>query len=855
LIIIKKKNNFTTFKNLKKIFSIFFLYLGIFTFSSILIISVYFFSSGMGSPKNVFLKVNDKVLNRYLGFDIRKSKNYLDILIINFLSNFQTSKLEKVYLNISQKSIIGLEMQRKLRSENGGELPKEYFNTYPAKLVQNKESFKVKIRTKGVRPIHWKNKDETSYKIDLIGSNRIWGLEEFALQKPITRNYIYEYLFHELLGHVDLLRIKYFFVNLFLNDKDLGVYAVEESFSKELIERQKKRNGPIFGLSEELGEYFPNVKFDLYSDNYWINEYPELSKNLFSVLNNLKNNSELINDYFDLDKWARYFAVIDLTGSYHGLLAKSVKFYYNPTTGLFEPIGYDLHKGAGIFDNFIILDFLQESKPNCSYLCLHKEWFYRFLKRNDNQLNSKFLDLYIMYLKEYSEKNFVENFLKLSEKKVKLYNNEFYKEKSKVDKIKYTGLGYFVYDKNYLLKRSELIRSRINSIKLNNISISKSYNNFYFEDYQGSMFPIKGQLINCENKKDSKHLYFAGKMKFKSVNSCKNITFFDNKDNKIKLPLKKNIALNEELNFDLNDKVALLKFDKKINQLGENKLSLENDLKINQNTILKDYESLIINNNASIDIANDSTLFIDGKFIIQDGKNDLIKIYSSDGSGSIIFRNNEFKLNNIHFDNLSKPNISNYILYGGVNFIDSRITLKNIVVTNSNEEDAMNIINSNSKIYNIKFENIFADALDLDFGKSYFENISCYKINNDCLDLSGVNLDGNNIEVQYANDKALSIGENSIANISNLKLFQNNIGVAVKDGSISNLNNLVSNSNNYDVLLFNKKKEFKKPSLSINNYLKLDEIKILQSEGTFLKVNKKVFQGKFEDDYINSLVY
>ena len=51
---------------------------------------------------------------------------------------------------------------------------------------------------------------------------------------------------------------------------------------------------------------------------------------------------------------------MDLTGSYHGSLLKSVKLFYNPVTALFEPIGYDLHKGAGIFDNFILMDFLQE---------------------------------------------------------------------------------------------------------------------------------------------------------------------------------------------------------------------------------------------------------------------------------------------------------------------------------------------------------------------------------------------------------------------------------------------------------------------------------------------------------------
>ena len=106
-------------------------------------------------------------------------------------------------------------------------------------------------------------------------------MEEFSLQKPVTRNYTYEYLFHNLLGHVGLLKIQYFFINLYMNDQNLGVYAVEESFSKELVERQGKRNGPIFSLKDELGEYFPNVKYELYSDSFWISSYPNLIKIYF----------------------------------------------------------------------------------------------------------------------------------------------------------------------------------------------------------------------------------------------------------------------------------------------------------------------------------------------------------------------------------------------------------------------------------------------------------------------------------------------------------------------------------------------------------------------------------------------
>ena len=66
---------------------------------------------------------------------------------------------------------------------------------------------------------------------------------------------------------------------------------------------------------------------------------------------------------------------------------------------------------------------------------------------------------------------------------------------------------------------------------------------------------------------------------------------------------------------------------------------------------------------------------------------------------------------------------------------------------------------------NIKFENIFADALDIDFGKSNFNNIKCFNVNNDCLDISGAQVVGGELYVYDTKDKGISIGEGSRVNI------------------------------------------------------------------------------------------
>ena len=70
---------------------------------------------------------------------------------------------------INQKSILGLELQRKLRSENGGELNDEQKIFFQQELKFNNENYRIKLRTKGVRPIHWKIKMKHHIKIDIRG--------------------------------------------------------------------------------------------------------------------------------------------------------------------------------------------------------------------------------------------------------------------------------------------------------------------------------------------------------------------------------------------------------------------------------------------------------------------------------------------------------------------------------------------------------------------------------------------------------------------------------------------------------------------------------------------------------------
>ena len=250
--------------------------------------------------KIFFGKINTVILNRYLGIDFNKIDKYFDIFIIKTRTLFIKPKIDKITLEVNQKVILQLEKQRQIKLTNNLDAPK--FLMHNILINNGDKKLKGKIRIKGDRAIHWQNRNTTSYKIDMRKNYRIWGLEEFSIQKPITRNYIYEYIFHKFLEFNNLISLKYFFINLKMNDIDQGIYAVEEGFSKELVERNKKRNGPIFGLEETKGEIYPDIEHDLYSTEYWVANFPDLTNSALSKLEEIKQTNSDFSKYFDLNK-------------------------------------------------------------------------------------------------------------------------------------------------------------------------------------------------------------------------------------------------------------------------------------------------------------------------------------------------------------------------------------------------------------------------------------------------------------------------------------------------------------------------------------------------------------------------
>ena len=788
---------------------------------------------------------------KYLGLDLSKIDKYLDLqfLKINFLE--KNVELPIIELELNQKSILLLEQQRESKIKNISLDLTENLASANVKIKVNQEKINGKIRIKGDRAIHWSDSSTSSYRVDLSKDDYFFGMKRFSIQKPITRNYTYELLFHKLLEQTGQIHLKYFLVNLIINGQNKGIYAIEEAFSKELIERQKRRNGPIFTIDENYGHVYPLVSYKIYNSKTWETENKNLTKIGFSMLNDIKTGKSELLEHFDEDKWASYFAIIDVMGMHHGSLSKSVNLYYNPITAKFEPIGYDGHYGAGDFSNFILLDFLQEDNVNCSYICEQNKWYLSFFKSKNNELNYNFIKKYIYYLNNYSDEEFIKNFLKKNKKDINFFNQAIYSENSKEDKIFYKGLAPFIFDENFMIERSKLIKSRIESVRLDQYQISLHDNLLFVKDNY-SKFPIEAEAFDCNDEK-SKFFFFAGSMSIKWNNNCKKLSIIKNSKEKKIFDLKENFSLTSNYQFSEVSDFKLLSDEPGVTSVSKNKYELSNDIVIEKNTVIKKDQTFKINQGININIINNSILIVEGN-IHFDGTNTKYINIISDKTGSVIFSKNTVEMNYVKIQNLGYPKLDSRILYGAINFIESSVSLKNIIVSQNHGEDGINLIGSRTYAENVHFENTYSDALDIDFGTLNFKNISCTNSGNDCLDSSGAIVNGDFLTINLAKDKGISAGENSYLKITNIFISEANVGIAVKDGSKAMLSKVNLKNNTYDIAAYNKKDEYLAPTVNIEN-VTFEKNKILQSFNSTVNIDQKNLKGKFTNKYINSILY
>jgi hypothetical protein len=226
----------------------------------------------------------------------------------------------------------------------------------------------VRVRLRGDWTDHLGEK-KWSFRVDTRGDATLMGMRAFAVQSPATRAFLNEWLYLEDLRRNGILAPRYTFVNVFVNGENWGIYALEESFSKELLESQGRREGVIVRFDEDLQWRHRALTYDASLGELSFRLDPivsplelpsfaqvdefnttatrsdpvlrEQSITALGLLRGFQKHELSPSEVFDTDLMGRYLAHTNLWAAGHGVVWHNERYYYNPLTSRLEPIGYD----------------------------------------------------------------------------------------------------------------------------------------------------------------------------------------------------------------------------------------------------------------------------------------------------------------------------------------------------------------------------------------------------------------------------------------------------------------------------------------------------------------------------------
>lgn len=541
------------------------------------------------------------------------------------------------------------------------------------------EKSKGEIRLKGHMTDHLQG-DKWSFRIK--SETPVNGMYRFSIQHPGTRNYIYEWIYHQLLKNEDVIYLNYDFVDVEINGKSLGIYALEEHFGQHVLTRNNKPKGAILRWNPELywdwridelqGTYI-DEQYSAYSSSF-IEPYdrgavksdPELVLNYQKgayLLEMFRRGEMSTSDVFDVEKIARFHVIIDLVGGYHSLDWSDVKFYYNSTTKKVEPVGYEsfsVRKTERIAGQRIPKNYDDKTFNYHDRLFSDPVFFEAYIKNMERIVSEKYLH------------NFMSKIKTELDEKMGIIGKEWPYRKVSFN-------GYF--------ENVKLIR--------NNIELPKPFHAFYSSISNGivnisiapvSDFPI--QIIGVKRKEKYKPLPKPIDIPAKARG-----TYTKYFDLSIKSPFKKSTQLilvakipGSSHTFDViiselpayidkfsNDSTLIKEGNPDTSIIvanGKNWMFKKQNTHLNKLVVIPDSTTLYMYPNQSLTIEKNGQLIVRGGLNFQAFDHDHpIKINSVKNNG-ILIEQGEFQSRNVEFSgaslikmNQSKARIIDCILY------------------------------------------------------------------------------------------------------------------------------------------------------------------------------------------------
>ena len=836
---------------------------------------VFFFSGFVASKKGVFGNFLIPKVNELLDY----SKNYYKGLF---------AKGEDITIDIKYEDYQKLAYKREIAFIEKKLVTGED-DYVPAKIKYKDKYLKVKLRLKGDNLDHLEG-DKWSFRIEVNGDNTIFGMKLFSIQHPRTRNYIYEWIFHQALKSEEVLSLRYKFINVTLNGRNLGVYALEEHFEKRLIEFNKHREGPIVRFNENLywdeklqqestfnsdspvktstsvnrngaGEYLSSDIRAFQSKKWLSDSTKNLHHKAIHLLESFRHGDLKTSEVFDVHKLAIFLAITDLMGAHHDAHWQGMRFYYNPITSRLEPIGFDGDSGTPIESICATLDMREiqigsaaklASKSSIPYfnffeMIFNDTIFYKeYIKSLEHVSEPAYLDKLLFEVNNELEKNL--NIIYSDFPNFHFSNDVFYRNQKYIKTVLNPIKGLHAYFCQSFKNTLELELGNIQSMPVEVLSVS--YKDRLFEPFREIILPAKypSNPVNYRNISFilPKEFVWSNSM-ISDIKVNYKILGTGRKRNESIFPwshLNSNFVENDFIRKKPNaHNFEFLLIDEKNKQI----FIRPGKWNLNQNLIIPKGYRVTAKEGTQLDLSNFAKIlsYSSIEFLGTEEKPIIINSQDSTGQGVIIMNANRASLlEYVVFENLSAPSQSGWELTGAVTFYEADVSIYNCKFIRNRAEDALNIVRSNFKIDKTLFTKAYSDAFDADFAKGSITNCFFVNLINDAVDASGSIIDIQNIFINNAGDKGISIGENSQIKASEIKIQNVEIGIASKDRSELIGSEIYIVDSKIGIAVYQKKSEFGPAEITIKG-LSMEKVATpyLVEEQSILIVNGQIIES------------
>jgi hypothetical protein len=759
-------------------------------------------------------------------------------IVPNWIAGWWAGDAKRLVLDIKHENFQKLAYQRELALQRGVLISGGDDEYVPARLSHGEQSVKVKVRLKGDWVDHLTG-PKWSYRVKVRGEDTLFGMKNFSLQHPKARRYVYEWVFHEALAREDLLPLRYEFVELTVNGKDLGVYALEEHFDKRLVEHRKRREGPILKFDESLhwadilatgdtGNASPTgmrgfraAAIDSFRAPLRAEE-PDQWKVLVaatSLLEAFRAGEIPVAQAFDTKKLATYFALVDLLGAEHAAVWHNLRFYYDPIATRLEPIGFDGNAGAPLHNVLGSNELLEQDQGGF---------------RSRVFADPAFMAEYVAQLERLSDPAYLDAFLGAVEpgiqQNLRILHQEFPWQRFDAEIFRANaktirnvlsptqGLHAYVNESdprhvelefgNLAALPIEVLRARSGSVLLEPAAATVLPASPPSQGVAWAALPFEVQ----GGAEWSDPLAETLEVEYRMVGSSQL-----RQTKVVSRPRRRQLAEGDLLRRAPNvGDFSFVEVDEeeRVVAIRPGSWTVDRDMVVPAGYRFR------CGAGTRLDLVGSSLIVSRSPLEFRGRPGDPVVIESSDGTGQGLFvldAGERSVLDHVAFRGLRNPDRNDWKLTGAVTFYRSPVSISHSEFGENNSEDSLNVVRSPFEIDATVIRDTFSDAFDADFSDGTIRGSTFRDTGNDAIDVSGSRVTVSSVRIERAGDKGLSAGEHSELTIQDVQVDGGSIGVASKDRSSVRVEGLRLADVKIGFALYAKKSEFGPATMDVRD--------------------------------------